>query len=271
MGAETRDLANGWDAAVDQALAQAGTPAPEVAEGAREASEPGAPALRTIRSDPEASAPVKPTVAQVPAADAGLIDRAKKYNEFLTDVERNPALRQHILAFWNGNGAPPQQTAEPQREDDPLEGYHEQDRTALSKLLEQRDKMWEQRLEAAVAPFKEQLAQTEAQREIASLAEEAPDWKEWASREELAAVRAQFPTLSLTAAFRIVSQPKIRASINKADRQLATVRNVINRAQPAESQPRRHVKVEKPAMTYDEAFDQALARAKASSVGTPGR
>lgn len=296
-----------FDAAVDQALAK--MPSQDAgaddapAEGSREASEPGAPALRSLRSaeDEDASAdagdPVAARLKERLAADDRAqqaaathderrhLERGKRYAEFLDECERDPLVRDLNLARWDPDArrrvmdrweqeeapAPARGAARPAK-DDPLADYDERDRTAISRLLEQRDQMWEQRLAKEFAPFREQAAAQEAAREIQVLAAEAPDWKDWAKPEELKAVRAEFPGLSLTAAYRIVSQPKIRASINKADRQMATVRNVIERARPAESLPKRHVKVEKPAMNYDEAFDQALARVKAASAGsTPGR
>jgi hypothetical protein len=155
------------------------------AKSPREASEPGVPHLRQVRKDAAAAAePAQPDPAKPPLSDdeRRYLDRGKRFNDFLNDVETNPALKQHILAFWNGEAA---RAAQPDPVEDPLDGYDERDRKALSKLLEQNNKQWEAKLEAAVAPFKEQLAQAVASREFEALSTEDPNWKTWVTPDEL--------------------------------------------------------------------------------------
>lgn len=276
-----RELAAGFDNAVDEAMAKMGPPqgdsGDEHAPGEREASDPPPAALRSVKpaaEEPVAEPPADTRLqdrreAAAREQDQRYLARGKKFDEFLNDIEQNPALRQHVMSFWDPQGGAQARPA-PVEKKDPLAGYHPEDRAAISALLEERDRVWEQRLEQRLAPFTERLERDAATQEFTNLAKEDPEWETYATREELKAVRGQFPALSLVAAYRLVSQPKLRAGTKTADRQVAKVRDVINRAQPAESQQKRHVKVEKQGMAWDDAFDTAYSKIKASS-GSPGR
>lgn len=273
-----RELSAGFDNAVDEAMAKMGQPqadpGDETAPGEREASDPPAATLRAVKRDVE-PAPADPPdtrqadreAARAQEQEQRYLSRGKKFDEFLTDLEQNPALRQHVMGFWNQPGT--REDAKPPPKD-PLADYDPRDRQAISELLEQRDQKWMQVLEQRLAPFTERLERDAASQELSELAKEDPDWEKLVTREELKAARSQFPGLSAIAAYRLVSQPKLRANKGNADRQVAKVRDVINRAHPAESQQKRHVKVEKREMAWDEAFDAAYSKIKASS-GSPGR
>lgn len=289
---EKQSLEADYDAAFDRAAAEIGAPpdaeAPE--PRTREASEPAPSKLRAVTrddvddtgaesdSDPvavrlqEKLAKEEQTAAQAKTfAEQRDIERVKKHRDFLDDVENNQALRQHILEFWNKGAGPAQRpAAEEPGEDDPLAEYDEKDRSALSRLLERHEQKLLAHFEQMFSPVRDQFAKSAADQEFATLREEAPDWEKWAKPEELKAVRGQFPGLSLTAAYRIVSQPKIRAQVQNADRQMAKVSDVLSRKAPAESQPRRHVKVDKREASWEDGFDKAYAQMKAA-FGTPGR
>lgn len=275
-----RDVAAGFDTAVDAAIAKMGQPqgdpGDEAAPGEREASEPPPAGLRAVKREPEVETPPADTrladreAARAQEAEQRYLQRGKKFDEFLTDLEQNPALRKHVMGFWDQPGTREDQRTQEPAPKDPLADYDPRDRQAISELLEQRDKQWEARLEQRMAPLVERFERDLAAQEFSNLAKEDPEWEKYATREELKTVRSQFPALSLTAAYRIVSQPKLRANQGTADRQVAKVRDVINRAQPAESQQKKHVKVEKREMNWEEAFDAAYSKIKASS-GSPGR
>lgn len=278
---EKRDLMAEYDSAFDRAVSQAGeSPVDDGEPQGREASDPTPVALRAVaEQDPEAAVsdddPVAAKLRERLARDeertkqtrdASLqrsLDRVQKHGDFLDDIESNAALRQHILEFWN-KGDIQRDQSEPPQNDDPLADYDEKDRSALSKLLERHEAKLMARMEQMFEPVRDQFARSAADHELTTLKDEAPDWETWAKPEELKAVRAQFPGLSLTAAYRIVSQPRIRARVSRADKQMAKVSDVLSRKAPAESQPRRHVKVDKRETSWDDAFDKAYAQMKAA-------
>lgn len=272
---ESRELAVGFEEAVGQAMAEIGAPPDQASEandeddGTREASAPPAPQLRAVKDEPEEAKPAQPERAVDPKQER-LVSRAQKYGEFLDDIENNAALRKHIESFWAPKDEAPKQAAD----DDPLAEYDEKDRSALSKLLERHEQKMLSRFDEALAPFREQMAAQHATQEFSVLDKEHPDWKTHASKEDLAEVRKQFPGLTLLAAYRMTGLPKelaaVRAHVTNADRQVAKVGEVLKRKHPAESTPRRHVKVEKPALSFEDGFELAYARAKAA-FGTPGR
>lgn len=292
MPADARELLDGYDSAVDQALSKMGGPPKESDEPVESAR----PALRSVEdegdpgdeqvedataeeADPvadQARQRVERATAERERISAEVqsrsLARAQRYSDFLDDVENNPAFRDHILKFWpeEQGGAPaaaPQRAAE---EEDPLAGYDEKDRNALSKYHDRREQAMLRKIEQLLAPFQSQLVQSAAEREFADLTKEHPDWESLADRKQLRALREQFPNMSLLAAYKLASYDKVRGKISNADRQLATVKDVLSRKAPAESQPRRHVRVEKREMNFDEGFDRAYAQAKAA-FGTPGR
>lgn len=287
-----REAVRDFDAAVDQAMSSLGEP-PEADEsasdGGRDASEPTAPQLRAVPEQDQPAGDGEPDQGaelarqriereeqQRQQAQQGDVDRhavrGRKYADFLDDIENNAGLRDYIRGYWEqqqrGQPAAPQQAQ--QGDDDPLEGYDDRDRAALNKLWEQRERRILSQMEQMLKPFHEQAAQHAAEREYAALAKEYPDWEQHASRQDLAGIRQQFPDVSLIGAFRMAAFDRVRAKNAKTDRQLAKVGDVINRRPPAESQPRRHVKVDKREMSWDEAFDKAWSQAKAA-FGTPGR
>lgn len=290
MPAETRALAESFDSAVDKALSSMGqapdpTDSPEPVEAApvkgEEATEPEGDEAAPTTVDPEADL-ARQRVERARAArekiesdaNAHRAARVEKYGDFLADIEGNPSLRDHILKFWNqepsaGPGPGPVGPVE-KPEDDPLAGYDERDRKALQSYHDRREQALLQKIQQIVAPFQEQLTQGAADREIGDLGKDYPDWEKWVSRKELAEIRQQFPQLSLKAAYRIAAFDQVRGRVSNADRQMAKVRDVLDRKQPAESQPRRHVKVEKRETSFDEGFDRAYAQAKAA-WGSPGR
>jgi hypothetical protein len=200
--------------------------------------------------------------------------RVERFGQFLDDVESNPALRDHILKFWHGDN---QQAAAHEarqspgpEEDDPLAEYDEKDRTALNRYYDRREQTLLRKIEQIVAPFQEQMVTSAAEREFATLQEKHPDWQKWTDKKELAEIRGQFPNLSLLAAYKIASHDRVRAKVVNADRQMAVVKDVLARKAPAESQPRRHVKVDKREMSWDEAFEKAYSQVRAVG-GLPGR
>lgn len=280
---DSREAALGFDEAVDAALAN--IPVPEelagedvggVDDGTRDASSPTAPQLRAVKDEPEAEA--APAEAPKTSADPRTEraqKRGEKYSDFLDDLEANPALRRHVMAFWGpGEESQPGKPQPAVEDDDPLAGYDEQDRNALTRAMAKQEKKFEAILAQALAPFQEQMAHAAASQEFESLSREHPDWKKFASKEDLADVRAKIPGLSLLAAYRMTGLVKeladVRAHVSNADRQVAKVSEVLKRKHPAESTPRRHVKVEKREVDYDDAFELAYARKKAAS-GSPGR
>lgn len=294
---EAREVVDHFDAAMDQALEKLPVPkdfAVESNEGG-----PSRPALRTVAK--AAGGAVDESAADGEAADAAddpvaaqirqrLVqqaaakekaeaerttrssDQVNRYADFIKDVETNPALRDHILKFWQGDqiSAPAQPQQAPQVEDDPLAGYAEQDRKALSSYIERREAKLLQQIQQIVAPFHEQLTESAASREFSDLAKAYPDWETWTTKKELAEIRQQFPNMNLVAAFRLTGFDKVRAKVSNATRQMATVKDVLSRQAPAESQPRRHVRVDKREMSFDEGFEKAYAQVKAA-VGSPGR
>lgn len=271
-----------FDAAVDLALDQvplpenlAGEPEQPADASGDESLTPSAPHLRAVKGEePEPEdAPAQPEKPADPREERSR-QRAQKYADFLDDIENNPALRKHVMSFWDGPQSGPEKPPADPADDDPLAEYDERDRSAIAKALERQEQKFQAILAQALAPFQEQMAEASASREFETLTKEHPDWKKYASKEDLAEARKSFPGLTLLAAYRMTGLTKelaaVRAHVSNADRQMAKVGEVLKRKHPADTTPRRHVKVEKPAVSWDEGFETAYARKKAA-FGTPGR